>query len=34
VEIVGASDALTVRFTVRDAFPVPLVVLVKVTLSL
>jgi hypothetical protein len=34
VEIVGASAALTVRLTVRVAFPVPLVVLVKVTVSL
>jgi hypothetical protein len=34
VEIVGASVALTVRLTGRDVFPVPVVVLAKVTLSL
>jgi hypothetical protein len=34
VVIVGAAAALTVRLTGRVVFPVPLVVLVKVTLSL
>jgi hypothetical protein len=33
VEIVGAAAALTVRLTGRVVFPVPLVVLVKVTVS-
>jgi hypothetical protein len=34
VEIVGAAAALTVRLTDRVEFPVPLVVFVKVTVSL